>query len=220
MTDLLRATHPGVRAVLDAPLQMQRETERLRAAAGRVGDTDLEALLAAAAAAWPDGQGPVQTLRFESGQLTLAAPGWAEAQQAQFRERLRGAGYAAEFAEGRLTVTRPRDMSARAARSAHAEAHGAEGRPVSDDTRPQAARRAGPGAAARVRWQSLAVRERRLALAGAAVLGLYLVWAVAVQPAWRTHRPCGRRAETRSKRSGRPCSAWPTKRSSCARRRR
>jgi len=106
MTELLRATHPGVRAVLDAPLQMQRETERLRAAAGRVGDTDLEVLLAVAASAWPDGQGPVQTLHFESGQLTLAAAGWAEEPQAQFRERLRSTGYAAEFAEGRLTVTR------------------------------------------------------------------------------------------------------------------
>lgn len=106
MADLLRSTHPGVRAVLDAPVQMQRETERLRAAAGRAGDNDLEVLLAAAAAAWPDGQGPVQTLRFESGLLTLAVPGWAEAQQQQFRERLRGAGFAAEFNEGRLTVTR------------------------------------------------------------------------------------------------------------------
>ena len=106
MADLLRSTHPGVRAVLDAPVQMQRETERLRAAAGRAGDNDLEVLLAAAAAAWPDGQGPVQTLRFESGLLTLAVPGWAEAQQQQFRERLRGAGFAAEFSEGRLTVTR------------------------------------------------------------------------------------------------------------------
>ena len=106
MVDLLRATHPGVRAVLDAPVQMQRETERLRAASGRAGDADLEVLLAAAAAAWPDGQGPVQTLRFEAGQLTLAVPGWAEAQQQQFSERLRGAGFAAEFAEGRLTVTR------------------------------------------------------------------------------------------------------------------
>ena len=38
--------------------------------------------------------------------LTLAVPGWAEAQQPQFRERLRGAGFAAEFEEGRLTVTR------------------------------------------------------------------------------------------------------------------
>lgn len=106
MADLLRSTHPGVRAVLDAPVQMQRETERLRAAAGRAGDNDLEVLLAAAAAAWPDGQGPVQTLRFESGLLTLAVPGWAEAQQQQFSERLRSAGFAAEFSEGRLTVTR------------------------------------------------------------------------------------------------------------------
>lgn len=106
MNELLRATHPGVRTVLDAPLQMQRETERLRAAAGRAGDNDLEVLLAVAASAWPDGQGPVQTLRFETGQLTLAAPAWAAQQQAQFRERLRSAGYAAEFSEGRLTVTR------------------------------------------------------------------------------------------------------------------
>jgi general secretion pathway protein L len=106
MTSLLRSTHPGVRAVLDAPVQMERETDRLRAAAGRAGDSDLEALLAAAAAAWPDGQGPVQTLRFEGGRLTVAASGWGEAQLAQFRERLRAAGYAADAAEGRVTVSR------------------------------------------------------------------------------------------------------------------
>jgi general secretion pathway protein L len=64
MAELLRSTHPGVRAVLDAPVQMQRETDRLRAAAGRAGDNDLEVLLGAAATAWPDGLGPVQTLRF------------------------------------------------------------------------------------------------------------------------------------------------------------
>jgi|CXWL01.1.fsa_nt_gi general secretion pathway protein L len=106
MAELLRTAHPGVRAVLDAPLQMQRETDRLRAAAGRVGDADLEALLVAAAAAWPDGQGPVQTLRFEPGRLTLAAPGWAEPQVQQFRERLKSAGFNADFAEGRITVAR------------------------------------------------------------------------------------------------------------------
>jgi general secretion pathway protein L len=106
MSELLRATHPGVRTVLDAPLQMQRETERLRAAAGRAGDNDLEVLLAVAASAWPGGLGPVQALRFETGQLTLAAPAWAAQQQAQFRERLRSAGFAAEFSEGRLTVKR------------------------------------------------------------------------------------------------------------------
>jgi len=63
-------------------------------------------LLAVAASAWPDGLGPVQALRFETGQLILTAPGWAAPQQAQFRERLRSAGFAAEFSDGRLTVTR------------------------------------------------------------------------------------------------------------------
>lgn len=106
MGKLLQASHPGVKLVYDAPVQMQRETDRLRAAAGRPGDGDLEVLLGAAAAAWPDGQGPVQTLRFESGRLILAAPGWGEPQLAQFRDRLKPAGLQVELAEGRVTVSR------------------------------------------------------------------------------------------------------------------
>jgi general secretion pathway protein L len=106
MSELLRSAHPGVRTVLDAPLQMQRETDRLRAAAGRAGAGDLEALLGVAAAAWPDGLGPAQTLRFEPGSLILSAGGWGEPQVQQFRERLRGSGYSAEFAEGRVVVSR------------------------------------------------------------------------------------------------------------------
>jgi general secretion pathway protein L len=106
MVQLLQGSHPQVRAVLDAPLQMARETERLRAAAGRPGDGDLEVLLAAAALAWPDGQGPVQTLRFEAGRLTLSAADWDDNRLAQFRERLRPTGFAAELVEGRVTLTR------------------------------------------------------------------------------------------------------------------
>jgi general secretion pathway protein L len=106
MNALLRQSFPGVRSVLDAPAQMQRETERLRAQAGQPGDSDLEALLAAAATAWPDGQGPVQTLKFDAGRLMLAAPGWGEAQMAQFRERLRSAGFTAELSEGLVIVAR------------------------------------------------------------------------------------------------------------------
>ncbi len=34
-------------------------------------------------------------------------------------------------------------------------------------------------------WQAQAPRERRLLLIGGTVLGLYLLWALAVQPAWR-----------------------------------
>lgn len=103
---LLQSTFPHVRAVLDAPLQMQRETDRLRAAAGRAGEADLEAMLGAAASAWPEGQGPVQTLRFEPGRLTLSAPGWSEQQVAQFRDRLRTGGWAVESAEGRISLSR------------------------------------------------------------------------------------------------------------------
>jgi len=106
MNELLRQAHPGVRAVLDAPLQMQRETERLRVAAGRPGEADLEALLGAAAAAWPDGQGPVQSLRFEGGKLTLTAPGFGEPQMVQLRDRLKGSGYTVELAEGRVVIAR------------------------------------------------------------------------------------------------------------------
>lgn len=106
MNELLKAAHPGVRVVLDAPLQMQRENERLRTAAGRPGDADLEALWGAAAAAWPDGQGPVQALRFEGGRLTLTVPGFGEPQLTQFRERLEGSGFTAELADGRLVFSR------------------------------------------------------------------------------------------------------------------
>lgn len=118
MKTLLTATHPGVRVVLDAPLQMQRETERLRAAAGRPGDGDLEALMGAAAAAWPDGQGPVQTLNFDGSRLSLAVPGFAAPQLTQLQDRLRGGPVAAELNEGRLVLARQAAVAKPAANAA------------------------------------------------------------------------------------------------------
>ncbi|MCE2908901.1 MAG: type II secretion system protein GspL [Burkholderiaceae bacterium] len=107
MVTLLRQAHPGVPVVLDAPLQMQRETDLLRGRAGRAGPGDFEALLAAAAGAWPDGVGPAPSLRFEPGRLTLAVPGWGDAQWQQFQQRLRASGHAAEFAGGQVSVLPP-----------------------------------------------------------------------------------------------------------------
>ena len=104
VVELLRSAHPQVRAVLDAPLQMERETALLRAAAGQPGPGDLESLLAAAAAAWPVGAGPAPTLRFEPGRLTLSSAGWAEPQRDAFVQRLQGDGWAVEAADGRLTL--------------------------------------------------------------------------------------------------------------------
>lgn len=106
MVNLLKASHPAIGTIVDAPLQMRRATDNLRAAAGRVGDADLESALAMATVAWPDGQAPAQSLRFESNKLSLVVAGWSADQLERFRARLRSAGWAVESAEGRLTLTR------------------------------------------------------------------------------------------------------------------
>jgi general secretion pathway protein M len=42
--------------------------------------------------------------------------------------------------------------------------------------------------ALRERWRTLGTRDRRLALLAMAVIGAFLVWTVAIQPAWRMLR--------------------------------
>lgn len=106
MVRLLQAAYPQVKAVLDAPLQMQRETDTLRATAGKAGDTDLEPMLQAAANAWPGDRPPVDNLRYEPGKLTLSAAGWNPAQIDLFRDQLRPSGWQVEAQDGRLTLSR------------------------------------------------------------------------------------------------------------------
>jgi general secretion pathway protein L len=105
-TVLLKEAHPQVTVVRDPALQMGRETDRLRAAAGQPGASDLETLLAAASAAWPEGQAPAQNLRFQTGQLSLSAAGWSAEDIRRFGERLQPAGWSVASQEGRVTVTR------------------------------------------------------------------------------------------------------------------
>ena len=102
----LREAFPKIGGILDAPAQMQREVEALRIAAGREGTNDFGPLLAAAAAAWPAGSGPVDTLHFEPGRLTLSSKGLNGAQIEQFRTRLASDGWALEVAPGHLTLSR------------------------------------------------------------------------------------------------------------------
>lgn len=110
---LLKTTHPQVRVVLDAPLQMTREAERLREAAGQPGEGDLEAALAAAAAAWPAGLAPAQALRYERAELTLTVAGITPAQVSAMNERLRSLGWSVEASGGRLSMTRRTGASGR-----------------------------------------------------------------------------------------------------------
>ncbi len=106
MVGLLRSTHPQVRAVLDAPAQMQKETDLLRAAAGRSGEGDLETLLGVAASAWPDGQPPLQMLKYDGSRLSFSTSGWNEAQVAQFRSQLGTNDWVVTQDGGTLTLAR------------------------------------------------------------------------------------------------------------------
>jgi general secretion pathway protein L len=108
MTQILRSTHPQVSAILDAPLQMQRETDTLRAQAGQPGEGDLEPLLASIASAWPGGQ-PVQGLRFEPGQVTVSTNGLPPVELERVEQALRSAGLQIELIDGRLSVRPPRN---------------------------------------------------------------------------------------------------------------
>jgi general secretion pathway protein L len=106
MVNLLRTTHPQVRAVLDAPAQMQRETELLRAAAGRSGEGDLETLLGVAASAWPEGLPPLQTLKYDGARLSFSSAGWSDAQVTQFSSQLVSADWVVSREGATLTIAR------------------------------------------------------------------------------------------------------------------
>lgn len=103
----LTEAFPQVRAILDAPVQMQKNLDLLRASAGSVGEQDLEALLAAAATAWPSDRPPTEALAFEPGRLTLSAQGWSQPQIDNFRNQLSSDGWRLDASEGKLTISRP-----------------------------------------------------------------------------------------------------------------
>jgi general secretion pathway protein L len=106
ITATLTSAFPQVRAILDAPVQMQKQMELLRASAGSVGEQDLEALLGATATAWPADRPPAEALAFEPGRLTVSAPGWSPAQVDNFRSQLQSDGWQLDASEGKLTISR------------------------------------------------------------------------------------------------------------------
>src|SRR6185437_7398992 len=108
---LVKSTFPRVSEAdlqRDAGAVAAREAQALRTLAGKPGDSDLEPMLQAAAAAWPAERPPVENLRFEPGKLTLGASGWSDTQIEQFRAGLRQSGFQVDASEGRLVVSRPR----------------------------------------------------------------------------------------------------------------
>ena len=115
MQTLVKTTFPNANPQdvdRDADAVMQREAQALRTLAGRVGETDLEPMLQAAASAWPAERPPVDSVRFEPGRLTLSATGWTDAQVTQFRGLLRPNGWSVETNEGRIVLSRARPGAA------------------------------------------------------------------------------------------------------------
>lgn len=72
---------PGVPAILDARLQVQRALNDARLRTGRPGDSDLDVLMGRASVVVPAGVTP-SALKFAPGQLQLTLPGDAAAQAA------------------------------------------------------------------------------------------------------------------------------------------
>ncbi|MBL8276881.1 MAG: general secretion pathway protein GspL [Pelomonas sp.] len=106
VTATLTGAFPQVRAILDAPVQMQKQLDLLRVNAGSIGEQDLEALLGAAATAWPGDRPPTEALAFEPGRLTVSAQGWSPTQIDNFRNQLRSEGWQLDASEGKLTISR------------------------------------------------------------------------------------------------------------------
>lgn len=87
MAQITKQTFPEIQVVLDAPLQMGREVQRLRQAAGQAGHDGLEPLLAGLGLALPAGTALSQ-LDFQAGQLRLKDLRLTEAQAGQLQATL------------------------------------------------------------------------------------------------------------------------------------
>ena len=100
---ILTQTFPHIKAVVDAPVQMQRELAQLRQATGSLERQDLEPLMAAAGAALPPTQVPAQ-IEYTRGDLVLRGVQLQPEELAAMNQRLAAHGYEAREQEGTLLV--------------------------------------------------------------------------------------------------------------------
>lgn len=99
----LTQTFPQVRAIVDAPVQMERELVLLRQAAGSLSPADLEPLMAATGAALPEGQLPA-SLEYAGGELRLRGLDLPADALDAMNQRLMARGYLAREQNGLLQV--------------------------------------------------------------------------------------------------------------------
>lgn len=107
MRGILTQTFPRIQAVVDAPVQMERELALLRQAAGSMAQRDLEPLMAAAGAALPAARLPGQ-IEYAGGELLLRGVELPPEELAAANQRLAADGYAARSQDGALLL-RPQE---------------------------------------------------------------------------------------------------------------
>ena len=90
---MLREQFPQTQVVVDAPVQMAREVERLRQASGQLSPADLEAMLSALGQAVRAGVATPKQWNYQSGQLRLQAFKPAAAEQTALQNSLKAQGY-------------------------------------------------------------------------------------------------------------------------------
>ncbi len=93
-TRLLQETFPQVTVVLDAPLQMAREVDRMRQGSGQRTPADLESQLQALGQALPAGVSSPSRLAYQNGVLQWPTLTLSASQNSAFEQGLRQQGYA------------------------------------------------------------------------------------------------------------------------------
>jgi general secretion pathway protein L len=101
---VLTTTFPQVKVVVDAPLQMEKETALLRQSAGATSARDLEAMLGALAITMPPGKQLV-AIEYTGTELRLKGLGSPADEVRALSAALRGLGYAAEFRPDAVVIT-------------------------------------------------------------------------------------------------------------------
>ena len=92
-TQILRESFPQTQVVVDAPLQMAREVERLRQASGQLSVGDLESMLVALGQGLPAGTAAPRQLNYQNGQLQLPDFQLQAAEQTALQGHLQSQGY-------------------------------------------------------------------------------------------------------------------------------
>lgn len=103
LTQTLTQTFPGVKVVVDAPVQMAREMALLRQTAGATSARDLESILSALGNALPPPQ-TATALEFAAGEARIK--GLSTGSDPGIADNLRSMGYSLR-SEGNLTILQP-----------------------------------------------------------------------------------------------------------------